>query len=283
MVKSRKMRKVLLWLALTTLFAGLVWAVDTMLASANKQCDDAATLGAKDELATVQTTMVRPKKPAPNIDWKTIGKFNKQLEGINREYEQLLSKASSEKAAGALSESTRKGGLASADKFNNTSVQLAEVYRKGNCITRAKTVTSAGLSRLKNAEMAFSQTLDADKISAYNDQRSAMFDDSEANLKELKTDGNEQDVARLKATMLPRLQQMSSQTTSLIAEIGKLLDQVRQAAGGDVGAMAGCAKQVVTGGAEGPAGLLRPLMALMNMAKNLGSNLVTMASSITSL
>lgn len=282
MVKTINMRKVLLWLCLLTLFAGLVWAVDAFMAQADKQADTAASLGAKDELATIQTTMVRPKKQT-NIDWKTIGQYNKQLTSITNEYEGLLQKASAEKQAGTVSEATRSAGMASAKKFNDVCEKLAAVYQKGNCVTRAKTTRAAGKSRLKNADMAFA-SINSDNISAYNEQRSAMFDAGEENLKEVKADGNPDDVAKLKANMLPRLQQMASQTTSLIAEIGKLLDQVRRAAGGDVGAIAGCAKQVVSSGAaDGPAGLIKPLMSLLNMAKNLGSNLATMASSVASL
>lgn len=283
MTKKRRMRKILIWLGLLTLFAGLVWATDAMLAMANKQADEAASLGANEELATVQTTMVRPKKVDPAIDWKTIGRYNSQLESLNKEYEALLQKATAEKTAGQLSEATRNAGLASADKFNKTCEELAAVYNKGNCKTRAKTALATGQSRLKNAEMAFSATLDSNKISAYNKQKGIMFDDSQETMKDLKADGNEQDVARLKAGMVPRLQQLSKQTATLAGQIGELLNQVRQTAGGDAGAMAGCAKSVISGSADGPGGLISPLMAMLDMVKSMGSNLATMATSIMGL
>lgn len=284
MVKSINMRKVIVWTALITLFAGLVWAVDTFLASANKQADEAAMLGANDELSTVQTTMVRPKKVDPAIDWKTIGQYNKRLETLTREYEQLLKKATAEKSVGKLSEATRNAGLASAEQYNKACLELAAVYEKGKCITRAKTARSSGQSRLKNAEMAFSESLNASAISAYNKQRGIMFDDSQENMQQLKTDANEQDVARLKSGMVPRLQQMAKQTASLATQVGQLLDQVRQTVGGGgAGAIAGCAKSVVTGAAEGPAGLVAPLVAMLDMIRALGSNLATTAASILSL
>lgn len=282
MEKGRKFRKVLLWLLLGTLTAGLVWAVGAELAQTNKNVQTAAALGADDELATIETAgMVKPKDS--NIDWKTIGKYERQLKQNTTEYQKLVTQAGNEKAAGAVSAGTKSAGTASAQKFNQISQELAAVYEKGNCITKAKAVRAAGQSRLKNAEMAFSD-LDSGLINDYSDQRSAMSDASMASLKEDKATGSPADIAKLKTTMLPRLQKMSSETTQLLGEVTRLLDQVRQAAGGGVGGLGGCAKQVVTSGAaDGPAGLLKPLMSLMNMVKNMGSNIASTMQAVASL
>lgn len=282
MEKGRKFRKVLLWLMLATLTAGLVWAIGAELAQTNKDVQAAAAVGADDELATIETAgMVKPKDS--NIDWATINRYERQLKQNTTEYQKLVTQAGNEKAAGAVSAGTRSAGTASAQKFNQISEELAAVYEKGNCITKAKTVRAAGQSRLKNAEMAFND-LDSGLINDYSDQRTAMSEAGLAGLKEDKANGSPADIAKLKATMLPRLEKMSSETTKLLGEVTKLLDQVRQAAGGGVGGLGGCAKQVVTSGAaDGPAGLLRPLTSLMNMLKNMGSNLASTMQAVASL
>lgn len=282
MEKGRKFRKVLLWLMLVTLAAGLVWAADALFGETNKEVQNAAVVGADDELATIETAgMVKPKDS--NIDWKTINRYERQLKQNTTEYQKLVTQAGNEKTAGAVSAGTRSAGMASAQKFNQMSEELAAVYEKGNCITKAKTVRAAGQSRLKNAEMAFND-LDSGLINDYSDQRSAMSEAGLASLQEDKANGSPADIARLKTTMLPRLEKMSSETTQLLSQVTKLLDQVRQAAGGGVGGLGGCAKQVVTGGAaDGPAGLLRPLTSLMNMLKNMGSNLASTMQAVASL
>ncbi len=282
MEKGRKFRKVLLWLMLATLAAGLVWAIGAELAQTNKNVQTAAALGADDELATIETAgMVKPKDN--KIDWSTINRYERQLKQNTAEYQKLVTQAGNEKAAGAVSAATRSAGTASAQKFSQISEELAAVYEKGNCITKAKTVRAASQSRLKNAEMAFND-LDSGLINDYSDQRSAMSEAGLAGLKEDKANGSPADIARLKTAMLPRLQKMSSETTQLLGEVTKLLDQVRQAAGGGVGGLGGCARQAVTSGAaDGPAGLLRPLTSLMNMLKNMGSNIASTMQAVTAL
>lgn len=282
MEKGRKFRKVLLWLMLGTLAAGIVWAIGAEQAQTYKQVSNAAVTGADEEMATIETTaMVKPKDS--NIDWNTINRYVRQLKQNTSEYDKLVTQAGNEKAAGALSPATKSAGQASAQKFNQMSEELAAVYEKGNCITKAKATRATGQSRLKNAEMTFND-LDAGLINDYSDQRSAMSEAGLASLKEDKANGSPADIAKLKAAMLPRLEKMASDTTQLLGEVTKLLDQVRQAAGGGVGGLGGCAKQVVTSGAaDGPAGLLRPLTSLMNMLKNMGSNLASTMQAVASL
>lgn len=282
MEKGRKFRKVLLWFMLVTLAAGLVWAADALFGETNKEVQNAAVVGADDELATIETAgMVKPKDS--NIDWATINRYERQLKQNTTEYQKLVTQAGNEKTAGAVSAATKSAGTASAQKFNQISEELAAVYEKGNCITKAKAVRAAGQSRLKNAEMAFND-LDSGLINDYSDQRTAMSEAGLAGLKEDKANGSPADIAKLKTTMLPRLEKMSSETTQLLSQVTKLLDQVRQAAGGGAGGLGGCAKQVVTGGAaDGPAGLLRPLTSLMNMLKNMGSSLASTMQAVASL
>lgn len=275
-------KRILIWLSLLTLLAGLVWAAAEGLASmADSNSMQAASIGAKDELSVVQTAAVPPKNKN-NINWTQINAYTKQLMQNTDQYEKLVAQAAAEKKGGQISAATRSSGLDSAQQFNKISQQLAATYEKGNCITRAKSVRAAAKSRLANAEMAFN-ALDSDNINAYNSSSEEMAAASRESLADIKTDADAKDLAGLKTYMLPRLQQLSSDTTKLIGQITSLVDEIRKAGGGDVGAMAGCAKSFVTGAADGPGGLLRPVMALLNMTKNMGSNIVSTMQAIASL
>lgn len=284
MAKNRKLRKTLLWLMLATLFAGLVWAADQLLNQADSNVQQAASIGADDEMATITATSVKPEKK-DNIAWSQIKRYENQLKQNTTQYHALLQKANSEKQAnnGAVTDATRQQGLDSANKFNEISEQLAATWQKGNCITRAKAVRSAGKSRIANAEMAFN-SLDSSNINNYNKQRSDMGDANVESLQEIKGDSSAADIAALKANLIPQLNKMISDNTRLLSQITQLLDQIRRAAGGDVSAMAGCAKGVLTGASQGgPGGLLQPVMALLDMVKNMGSNLATTLKAVTTL
>lgn len=279
---DKRIRKIVIWTILATLFSGLIWAAaDSLLSMAETNTTEAASIGAKDELSVVQTAAV-PTKTKNNINWTQINQLTKQLGQNTQEYEKLVAQAGAEKKGGQISVATRNAGMNSAQKFNNISQQLAATYEKGNCITRAKSVRAAAKSRLANAEMAFSN-LDADKINAYSEDRSAMYAASDENLAAIKTDASPQDLAGLKAYMLPRLERLSSDTGKLLGQITKLLDEIRKAGGGDVNAIAGCAKSVISGSAEGPGGLFKPVMALMNMVKDMGGNIASTMKAIATL
>lgn len=281
-MRTLNWRKICMWLCLMTLFAGLAWGIGEGLASmADSNAMDAASIGAKDELSVVQTAAV-PTKTKNNINWGQINQLTKQLGDNSRQYDTLLARAGAEKKGGQVSEATRSAGMNSAQQFNTISQQLAAVYEKGNCITRAKSVRAAAKSRLANAEMAFNN-LNADYINAYSKDRSAMYAASDENLEAIKTDASPQDLAGLKAYMLPRLEKLSADTGKLILQIGKLVDEIRKVASGDVVAIAGCAKSVVTGAADGPGGLLRPVMALLSMVKDMGGNITSTMKAIATL
>lgn len=283
MVKNRKLRKTLLWLLLITLFAGLVWAVGEEMLQANKDVQQTAAVGADEEMAAIETTaIVKPKAKTSNIDWATINKYEAQLKQNNNAYLKLIDQAGAEKQSGTVSAATRSAGLDCANQFSQISEQLAAVYEKGNCITKAKTVRAAAKSRLANAQMAFND-MDTDAISAYNDDRNAMSDANIASIEEDKANGNPEDIKTLKANMVPRLNKMAKDTGELLGSVTRLLDQVRKVAGGDANAIAGCAKDALTGSTEGPGGLIRPLTSLMNLLKNMGGNLAQTAQLIMSM
>lgn len=279
---NKKTRKIVLWLILGLLFSGLVWAAgEGLLSMAETNTTEAASIGAKDELSVVQTAAV-PTKTKNNINWTEINRLTKQLGQNTNQYEKLVAQAGAEKKGGQVNAATRSAGMNSAQEFNRISQQLAATYEKGNCITRAKSVRAAAKSRLANAEMAFNN-LDADKINAYSEDRSAMYAASDENLAEIKTDASPQDLAGLKAYMLPRLERLSSDTGKLLGQITKLLDEIRKVGGGDINAIAGCAKSVISGSAEGPGGLLKPVMALLNMVKDMGGNIISTMQAIATL
>lgn len=285
MAKSGKIRKLLIWLCLLTLFAGLVWAADKFLDAADSNAQAAASDGADFEMsnATVATTQPAKKTPQDTTDWNAVARLKKQLDANDKSYHSLLMKAGEEKRAnnGAVSDATRQQGLDSAKQFNNISEQIAVTLEKGNCITKAKSVRATGKSRLSNAEMAFN-SISSDRINEYNKQSGAMADANVEDLQEMKASGG--DMGALKAQILPQLNKLVASNTKLMSQVAELLNQVRQAAGGDVSAMAGCAKGIVSGTAQdGPAGLLKPLMSLMDLIKGMGSNLATTIKAVSAL
>lgn len=285
MVRSRRLKKTLLWLALATLFAGLVIAGSMYENATDKNVQAASSIGADAIMADVTATTIKPAKPQANINWTRINQLDRQLKQNNAQYQSLVAKAGAEKQTnhGNVSDATRQQGLSSARQFADLSEQLATTYQQGNCISRAKTVRAAAKALLANAEMAFN-SLSNDRINEYNDAQSALADANAESYKEIKADASPSDIAAMKANLIPRLNKMIADNGRLLGDITKLLDQIRQAAGGDVSAMAGCAKGLVSGAAEGgPAGLLRPVMSLLNAVKGLGSSLTASLQALTAL
>lgn len=282
MEKRRKIRKILMWALISTLIAGLVYAGANLLLQSDKAVSDAGSSGADMEMASLDT--IKQSKSNP-VNWKQERSLYKKIQRIDAEYSKLAKKAQSEKAAngGKVSSATQKAGLACAKRFQDANENYAVFWEKNNGKTRARLAREAGLTRVKNAEMVFFE-LDSERISAYNDQQDALAEARSEYLEEAKTDVSDADREALKGKLTPRLVKLSGEVTSLIGQITSLLNQVRSAAGGDVVAIAGCAKQVVsTGSSGGPGALLSPLMSLLNMTKSLGSNVTGLMDDISSL
>lgn len=278
------LKKILLWGLLFTLLAGLVYAVGSESMQASKAATAAANNGVDQEMAVIESTSVKPQSNS-NIAWGKIQQLEKQLKQNSAQYKQLISKASSEKEAnnGNVSDATRQAGQDSAQKFSQISEELATTWEKGNCISRAKTVRATAKSRLANAEMAFNN-LNGDAISKYNEESSLMSEANIESMKDVKADASPADLAKLKSDLVPQLNRMISDNTALVKQVGELFNQVRQMASGDIGAIGGCAKGVITGAAtDGPAGLLKPLTSLLNLVKGMGSNLATTLKAVTAL
>lgn len=271
-----------MWALLATLMAGLVYAGVALMGKSGKLASDAGSSGADMEMASLDTIKQSTSNP---VDWKKERSLHKKIQSIDAEYKKLVKKSEAEKMAneGKVSDATQKAGLACAKRFQEANENYAAFWEKNNGKTRARLAREAGLSRIKNAEMVFFE-LDADRVSAYNDQQDALAKARAAYLEEAKTDVSDADRAALKDNLTPRLNKLSSDVTSLVGEITSLLDQVRSAAGGDIVALGGCAKQAVSAGASGgPGALLSPLMSLLNMTKSLGGNVTGLLSDISSL
>ena len=276
-------RRVLMWVLLTLLFAGLAYAGVELMGQANKNVADAGSAGADMEMATLDS--VKQSKSNP-VDWAEEQRLHKKLDVLDKEYKTHVSKAKSEIAAsGHVSENTRSAGMACAAKFQKASENYAAFWDKNNGKTRAKLAREAGKSRVANAQMTFND-VDSSNISAYNDQQEALAEARKEYLEEAKTDVSDADREAIKSSMLPRLKNMADDTGTLITSVTSLLDQLRSQAGGmGIGAIGGCAKGVVGEGdpADSAGALLAPVTNLLNLAKSLGSNVTSMASDIQSL
>lgn len=284
MRKSGKWRKILLWVCLLALFAGLVWGVDAELMQVNKDVQTTASLGADDEMAAIETANMvkpRPRNNAPSgppIDWARINRYEAQLKANTQEYHRLIERAGMEKQVGSISEATKRSGLNSANQFNTISNELADVYQRGNCITKAKAIYAAGQSRIKNAEMAFND-LGGTSISNYTDERKSLVEAHDASLKEDIQYGDKAELLNMKRVMRPRYNNMGEKLLVVLHAVDNIFKEVNRTvqaiSGGGVGAAvaaAGCVKQLVDSAREGrPTGTLGLVWDLIQLIKSLFS------------
>lgn len=278
---SRKNRRILMWFLLLMLFAALVYAGAELLGQANKNCADAGSTGADMEMASLESIKPSKSKPAKPSEQQRL--LNK-IKSVDKEYKALVDKARSETvASGHVSDGTRSAGMACANRYQQASDGYAAYWEKNGNAKRAALAREAGVSRVRNAEMTFND-VDSSRISAYNDQQEKLAAARKAYLEEAKTDVSDADRAAIKSGLQPRLEKMGGEVKNLISSITSLLDQVKSQAGGGMGAIGGCAKGAVTGGAtDGVAGLLSPVTNLLSLAKSMGSNVTSMLSELAAL
>lgn len=282
MVTCRKLRKNLLLALLVLLLAGLVYAGAELMGQANKNAADAGSAGMDMEMASLDTIK---QSQTNKVNWSEERALKKKIDQADSVYRTQAGKAKSDIAAsGRVSESTRSAGLAAAERFRQASNAYADFWERNNGKSRARLAREAGLSRVKNADMVFND-VDSAKISAYNDQQDALAKARKEYLKDAKTDVSDADRAEIRRSLMPRLNRLNGEITSLVSSITNLLSQVKGQAGGmGMGSLGGCARQaVMTGPVDGPAALLSPLMGLLNMAKGLGSNVSSLMGDINSL
>lgn len=289
LTSKSKMRKVLLWVLLVMLIAALVYAADALLSQSNKASSDVLAEGCNTEMATLKvssTKQDKAKQSGSNINWNQWTKLEKAVEQADNQYKPWAARANAESSTtGKVSDATRNGGMAAAQKFQTACNAFADFQEKSKCITRAKATRQTGKARVAQADALFNP-MDSDKISAYNDEMSALSKARKEALADIKADASSSDLASLKQGLAPRLSNMSSRLTALVQQIVGLLDMIRSQAGGglSVGAVAGCmAKQAASGGVSGVADLLSPVTNLLSLAKAMVSNVSDMSSEISSL
>lgn len=276
-----KLRKALLWALVVTLLAGLVYAANELL-QANKSAADAGSSGADMEMASLDTIKPSTKKA---VDKSKENSARKKVASANAEYKKLAAKAKQEASAGKVSPATRDAGMASARRFQQASDEYAALWENNGSKERADLARNVGLSRVKNADMIFSD-LDSDKISAYNDQQDALSEARKAYLQAARDDVSDADRAAIKSDLNPRLEKMQGDVTTLISSITSLLDQIKGQAGGiSAGSIGGCAKQAASGASpvDGAGALLSPVTSLLNLAKSMGSNVQALMSDLSAL
>ncbi len=292
-IKSKKMKKVLLWILALTLTAGLVYAAADLMGQTNTHASEGGDASADMDMATLDSV----KKPAPakqsgNVNWGEINGLDRRLKGIDRQYKTAVSQASSEKARGSVSEGTRSNGIALAQQYNSVAMQLAAAYDKNNMITRGKTIRQLGKTRLANADMVFND-VSSDRISAYRAESDKLAAARKAYFAE--NDLSPEDRASLKSSLLPRVQANSAKAAELVKVIGALLMQVKDQVGTgglSVDAISGCAKRTVTDAAVNAAttgdmsnitNLLGPLQSLLSLVQGLSGDSQSFISDLSAL
>lgn len=170
---KKPVKRSLVFLIIIAGCAAIAWAVDAFMAQADKIAVGAADMGAQNELALVEMTMI-DSGPSASPNWTDVRQLGPELEANTGEYRDLLAKAAAEKAEGQLSEATSRAGMTCAEKFNLLAEQLAGLYEKASLQARADTVREAGKSRIQNARLAFSN-LDIANLDAFRSQMNATF------------------------------------------------------------------------------------------------------------
>ncbi len=291
-VKSKKMKKTLLWILALTLTAGLVYAAADLMGQTNKQAADACSNSTDMEMATLDSV----KKPAPekqgsNINWGSINGLERKLKGIDARYKVAADRAGAEKTQGAVSEGTRSNGMALAQEYNSVALQLADVYQNNNMITRANTIRELANTRLANAEMTFNE-VSSDRISAYKAASAKLASARKAYLGE--NDLSDQDRQYLKSSLLPRVQTSAANMGEIVKLVGAILLEVTQQTGGglSMGSIGGCAKQaatdaavsaVTTGDVSQLTNLIGPLKSLLSLAEGLVGDSESFISDLSAL
>ncbi len=277
---SPKLRKILLWALTMTLIAGLVWAGADLLGQSNKKAADAGANAADMEMASIDSVKPSVKEGKKPVS-KATAAHNK-VKQADSAYRVALKKAQSEiDSSGKVSQKTYNAGMAAARKFQAASEEYAATQEP----VRAKMIREAGASRIKSAEMAFSD-IDASKIDDYNSQQDTLRQAQKEYYDLAKTDVSEQDRAAMKAALIPTLQRVGGNLAGTAGDIMSLLSQVKDQVGMSPSAMmGGCARQAATSGSmsSGATALLSPLQSLLSLVKGMGSNVQGMISDISSL
>ena len=286
---NRRIHPLLIILILFLLCA-VAWAVSELSGQANKSAADAGMASADMEMASLET-ISKPAQTPPNVNWQQESRLRKELEKQDNAYKPLAAKAQQQAGSpNGIDEPTRKAVLASAAKFKETSDKYADVWEKGKCITRARLAREAGASRVASADVLVSGA-DTDKIDALNAQQEKLNEARQAYIKEA-VDNNEisaKDKAAMKAALMPKAQQLVTDTGNLVTQVSNLLNQIRSQAtpAGLVGGLGGCAASSASGqsasASDSVTELLSPVTSLLSLTKGLAGSATSLLSDVTTL
>jgi hypothetical protein len=263
-----------LWILLALLLlAAIAIAAADLSGQANKSAADAGSSSADLEMASLET--IKPPKQGPPVDWAAERRIRRQLASQDKAYVPLVDRAKREiDATGAVSGGTGKQILDAAGKYRDTCNVYADVWAKGNCVTRANLARETGASRLASAELIVAGA-DSAKSDALAEQQAKMNEARNAYAKEAQANDelSEQDKAAIKASVVPRAEKLITDTGDLVIRTVSLVDQIRSQMSpeGVVGGLVSCAasgKSVE----EGVTSLIYPVTSLLSLAKNLASN-----------
>ena len=285
---NRKIHPLLIIFILFLLCA-VAWAVSELSGQANKSAADAGMASADMEMASLET-ISKPEKTPPNVNWKQEQRLRKDLEKQDAAYKNVAAKAQRQvQLPDGVDEPTRKTVLAAAAKFKNTSDQYADVWEKGNCITRARLAREAGASRVASAEVLVSGA-DGDKIDALNAQQDKLNEARQAYIKEAVANKeiSPAEKEKMKANLKPKAESLVSKTGDLVLQVTSLLSQIQSYASpaGLISGIGGCAaSSVATGTAptDSALELLSPVTSLLSLSKGLAGNASSLLTDISSL
>lgn len=264
----------------------IAWAVAELSGQANKTAADAGRSSTDLTLASLDT--IKPSQKAPPCDWKLERSLKQQLDAMGSSHKQIENKARSEAAStGQVSEATRIELLSSATEFKNVSDQYADMWMACNCLTRANLAREAGQNMVAGAEV-IAYGADASRADALKTQQARLNEARSAYTKEA-VDNKElsaADKAAIKTSVVPRAQQLVTDTTSLVSELTGLLDNVRSQAtpAGLVSGLGGCASGGgAASGGDVAASLISPVSSLLSLAEGLLTNAQSLLSDATML
>jgi hypothetical protein len=263
-----------LWVILALLLlAAIAIAASELSGQANKSAADAGASSADMEMASLET--IKPPKQGPPVDWAAERRIRKQLESQDKAYVPLVDKAKREiDASGAVSGGTGKQILTAAGQYRDTCNTYADVWAKGNCVTRANLAREAGATRVASAELIVAGA-DSGKADALAEQQAKMNEARNTYAKEAQANDelSDKDKAAIKSSVVPRAEKLLADTGDLVTRIASLVNQIQSQM--SPAGLAGCASSTVASGGsveDGVSSLLGPVTSLLSLAKNLASN-----------
>jgi hypothetical protein len=276
-----------MWLLISTLMLGMLWAAKELLGESNKATADAGSNSADMEMAALDSV-----KPPAKVKAKGVSKevtLKKQIAQIDKDYKAKLETAKSEIASGKeVREATRSEGLKLAKDFKVANDQLASWYDGNGSTKNADVCRAVGESRIASADMAFNK-IDSAKIDASNAKQEALNKTVKVYLADAKNELSPEDRAEIKASVGPKLQQLTGNLNQLVSTVTGLLKEVQSGANPTAlaGAAAGCATTKAAGGDSSPAdaasSLLMPLKSLLSLVQGMVSNISTMLNDVNTL